>query len=346
MQLLILLVLVVIFCGCVILDSVHRALPIKELRRRARSKSDQTSSAVYKLSSYGGSVELLLWLLGSLSAAGILLITFSFSWWFVLAAALVMGWLVWKDRPKVTTEAWQWRASKYLAPPLTTLTSILHPVLGPLSQWLTRRKIMPDHSGIYEKEDLLEFITNQNNLPGNRIPESDLKIAYNALTFGDKTVDSVMTPKRVVKMAVADDVIGPHLMDELHGSGFSRFPVIKEQTKAANPEVVGILYLKDLLVHGEKGKVSDVMKKKAYYINETQSLREALAAFLSTEHHMLIVVNNFEEITGVLTIEDVLEQVLGEKIVDEFDKYDDMRAVAGIEAAKDRVKHTTPEVIE
>ena len=155
-----------------------------------------------------------------------------------------------------------------------------------------------------------------------------------------------MTPRRLVKMVVASDPIGPVLMDELHDSGFSRFPVVKEASKTANPEIVGMLYMHDLVGHLEKGRVRDVMKKKVYFINETQSLKEALAAFIRTEHQLLVVVNNFEEIVGIITIEDVLEQILGEKIVDEFDRYDDMRAVAGKEAEEGHDKHSEAEVVE
>ena len=60
-----------------------------------------------------------------------------------------------------------------------------------------------------------------------------------------------------------------------------------------------------------------------------------------------MVVNGFEEIVGIVTIEDVLEQVLGKQIVDEFDKYEDLRAVAALQAKKDAVKHThAPEHID
>jgi CBS domain containing-hemolysin-like protein len=68
----------------------------------------------------------------------------------------------------------------------------------------------------------------------------------------------------------------------------------------------------------------------------------------------MIVVNSFEEYIGIVTIEDVLEQIVGKQIVDEFDQYDDLRAVAAKAAAKDHKKHVdhqesvqdTTEVIE
>ena len=72
------------------------------------------------------------------------------------------------------------------------------------------------------------------------------------------------------------------------------------------------------------------MRSRIFYINEAQSLREALAAFVKTRAHLLIVVNNFEEIVGTLTVEQLAEQILGHKITSEFERYDDLTSVAGL----------------
>jgi CBS domain containing-hemolysin-like protein len=85
-------------------------------------------------------------------------------------------------------------------------------------------------------------------------------------------------------------------------------------------------------------KVSDIMSKDVRYIHEEESLDQALRAFLKTHHHLFVVVNNFEEFVGVLSIEDVLEEIIGKEIVDEFDAYDDLRAVAASIADKERAK--------
>jgi CBS domain containing-hemolysin-like protein len=61
------------------------------------------------------------------------------------------------------------------------------------------------------------------------------------------------------------------------------------------------------------------MQKGARHINENKSLRDALNIFLKSQHHLLIVVNNFEEITGVISLEDVMEQIIGQQITGELD---------------------------
>ena len=139
-----------------------------------------------------------------------------------------------------------------------------------------------------------------------------------------------MTPRRKVKWVAAAEPIGPMLMDELHKTGQTRFPVAKELAKSASPEVVGSLYLKDLLDNLEnKGRIRDIMLPGANYINESQTLLGALDGFLKSGRHLMVVVNNFEETVGILTLDDLFEQILGHKITGDFDRYSDIRSVAG-----------------
>jgi CBS domain containing-hemolysin-like protein len=159
------------------------------------------------------------------------------------------------------------------------------------------------------------------------------------MTFGDKLVGSIMTPRRQIKFVKADETVGPMLMDELHKTGHSRFPITKDNPKTPSPQVVGTLYLKDIVGYQGGGKVKDQARKDVYYINEDSNLRQALSAFLKTHHHLLIVVNSFEEIVGVLSIEDVFEQIIGQPINDEFDNYDSLRAVAAKEAKQENKNH-------
>jgi CBS domain containing-hemolysin-like protein len=70
------------------------------------------------------------------------------------------------------------------------------------------------------------------------------------------------------------------------------------------------------------------MEPRVFYIKEDQSLGHALAAFIRTHHHLFIVVNEFRETVGLLSLEDTIEALIGRKIVDEFDTHEDLRAVA------------------
>jgi CBS domain containing-hemolysin-like protein len=293
------------FLASVILDKACRTVSIKELKRRARGSKDKNTSSIYKLAAHGESLSLFLWLVGGACGAVLFVKIASTSAALAVLAVLVASWLVLSKRP-LKIDGWLWKLAAIISVPTLKLVSFLHPLLVRLSKFTSSLRPVHIHTGLYDKDDLLDLINSQNRQIDNRIPEEDLKITFGALTFGDKLVRNVMTPRREIKFAVATDAVGPLLMDELHASGFSRFPVLEAPTKEANPKIVGTLYLKDLLDHTDKGRVKDVMRKGAYYINESQSLRDALNAFLKSQRHLLIVVNNFEEISGVVSLEDVM----------------------------------------
>lgn len=322
------------FLKCLILYKVFHSMPPLELKRRARS-GDKRAQALFRVCTYERSLDVLLWLAGTASAAIMVIWSARTSWWLAVMVMAVSAWLlVWA---RFTAWGWAGAAAAFAAPYYAAVLSFLEPALSPLAKFLA-----PDisiHTGMYEKKDLQELLISQNRQQDNRISESDLKIAYNALEFGQKTVGQVMTPLRQVKMVGANENIGPLLMDELHKSGFSRFPVVKDTSKSAAPQIVGTLHLNSLIGYEGNGKVKDLAENKVYFINEDSTLDQALSGFLKTHHHLMVVVNSFEETVGVLALEDVIEQILGKQIIDEFDNYADLRAVASRQAGDESAQN-------
>ncbi|HCH34138.1 TPA: hypothetical protein DEW05_01235 [Candidatus Saccharibacteria bacterium] len=156
--------------------------------------------------------------------------------------------------------------------------------------------------------------------------KSEVLLIKNGLKFGERVVGSIMTPRSVMDTVKRNDLLGPLLIDELHKTGHSRFPVIDGDVD----HIVGVLYIHNLLqLHDKKThKASELMSTPVYYIKEDQTLDHALAAFLRTHHHLFVVVNEYRETVGILTLEDTIEALLGRKIVDEFDTHEDLRTVA------------------
>lgn len=324
----------------VILYKVYHSIPVHELKRRAR-QGDKRAGRLFKVAVYGSTLDAGVWLAGTACAAALLVWSARTSGWLAAIVTVVGAWLiVWS---RFAANGWAGSAAAFFAPTHARLLYYLQPVLAPVARLLPPTQRLSLHTGLYEIKDLLELLKRQNKQLDNRIPPLDLQIARNALSFGDKTVGSVMTPRRQVKFAKADDLAGPVLIDELHKSGFSRFPVAADAAKAASPQIIGTLYLNNLVGYSGNGKVKDLMKPEVYFINEDASLRQALSAFLKTHHHLLIAVNSFEEMVGVLSLEDVLEQILGKQIVDEFDAYENLRAVASMKAEKDAARNHTLE---
>lgn len=176
------------------------------------------------------------------------------------------------------------------------------------------------------REELLHLVESA----GHILTGDEKKLIVNGLHFADKTVESIMTPRGVVATIAASEVLGPLVLDDLHKTGYSRFPVIDGDID----HMVGMLHARELLTLGNKQSQTarEAMEKKVYYIREDQTLDHALAAFLKTRHHLFVVVNGYRETAGIITLEDVIEALLGRKIVDEFDLHDDLRAVAAREA--------------
>lgn len=332
MKSLIFFILAILFLAAVLLKQACRTLPLRELRRRARSGHDKPAAAIYKIAAYGEGFEVLAWLVGSLSASALILMAASYDWWLASGLIMLAGFYIFVSRPPKQAGRWQWRLAARLAPLASVVLSLLQPVLGRIGSLLKGQRATSPASGLYEKEDLLELLKAQRQQSDSRFSELELAIVRGALSFGDKAVGQVMLPRSKLKLVAATEAIGPMLMDELHKTGQTRFLVVKEVTKSADLQILGTLYIKDLLERLEqKGSVRDIMHAGPGYINESQSLRQALEAFLKTHQHLLVVVNNFEEISGALAIEDVLQQILGQKLTSEFEHYDDLSAVAGLQ---------------
>lgn len=326
----------------VALRKTYDYLPAKELKRQARS-GDSVAIVLYRAVAYGASLRILLWLIIGISAAiGFVLLSRVAPpvLAFLAVAGLVLYGFVWMPASRISTLGA--RVVVAVTPLIAWLLNALHPLLARLAVWLEKRRTDMSHTGLYEREDLVAFMERQRQMTDSRIDSSEIDMAIHALTFGEKTVGDTMIPRRIVKMVNIADRIGPVLMDELFESGHSRFPVYN-----GNADVlVGVLYLRDLVDARGAGTIADVAKREVYYVHEDQTLYHVLHAFIKTKHHLFVVINSFEEFVGIITIEDVLEQVIGRKIEDEFDRYDDLRAVAGSQAQKEHATHKPiPETI-
>lgn len=175
---------------------------------------------------------------------------------------------------------------------------------------------------IESREELEHLVKNSKNI----FTTEQQKLLHHGLTFSDRRVREVMTPRSVVETVSADELLGPLVLHDLHKTGYSRFPVIDGDID----HIVGMLYVQKLLSLDVKKSltVKKAMDSQVFYIHEDQTLGHALSAFIRTHHHLFIVVNEYRETVGVLGLEDVIEALLGRKIIDEFDAHDDLRAVA------------------
>lgn len=333
--------LVLAVCAIVfwVLERTYQHVPARELKRLAR-RGDEVAALLYRPVAYGVSLQVFLAVVGTvLAALALVSLVSSLGAWLAILLLIVVGGiggLIFVPSGELTRSS-LWLA-RHAAPPIAWVLEHTHPVLGRIGRLITRHQPLHFHTRLYEKSDLVELLEHQKAQPDSRISMNEIALLQHALTFGDRTVAEALVPKRVVKMVRVNEPVGPVLMSDLHASGHSRFPVYDGK----RDNIVGILYLHDLVGAKHTGTVEAIMSTRLRYVHEDFSLQQALQAFLKTKQHLFLVVNGFEELVGIITIEDVLEQMIGKQIVDEFDHYDDLRAVATAAAKVEHKAHDEP----
>jgi CBS domain containing-hemolysin-like protein len=320
----------------VLLLRSYQFLSVAELKRRART-GDPQSKAVYSIRGvFGSHVILLIWaLIGLLTAITILLLGRHLWGGVVIIILAPLTMLIYAVLPQTLYPSPGLAFASFSVPVVRRILPATKPLFTLVDKLTRKWTDVGTITKVNSKEELLEILQHT-QLDTDPFSKDELAIAVHALTFGDKKITEVMTPRLVVKYVRASDILSPVLLGELHESGFSRFPVIESE----KGNFVGVLYSKDLSDLRAHRTVGEVMRPDLYYVNEFTSLDNVLNAFLRTQHHLFLVVNEFEEIVGLITIEDVLEQIIGRKIVDEFDQYADLRAVAKQLAQKEAAMRT------
>jgi CBS domain containing-hemolysin-like protein len=149
------------------------------------------------------------------------------------------------------------------------------------------------------------------------IKEEERELIHNIFEFDDTNASEIMTPR--ADMFVID--VNEELkLEEIVKSGFTRIPVIEGDID----HVVGILNIKDLLMHqatsGEAVKVRKIMREP-YFVPEIKKLDNLLQQFKKRKQHLAIIVDEHGGVSGLITLEDALEEIVGE-IVDETDRFE------------------------
>lgn len=325
----------------ILLQKTYGQVPSKELKRRIQ-KGDSEAQAIYRVVAFGLSYKVFLWIITAFSTAGLFyVVSQTLPWPLALLAIIGLFALgfTWLPNTKVTKTSR--RLAESLAPPIAWILNYAHAPLQAGGLFIRdHSSITHHHTNLFQKEDLIDLLEQQARQSDNRIDKQQLDMAIHSLTFGDKLVRDIFIPFSQVTSVKLKDTLGPILMGELHDSGHSRFPVYDGKSN----NIVGVLYLHDLLQKKQGGSVKDIYQKKVVYAHEEQTLYQTFQAFLKTKRHLFVVVNRFEEVIGIVTIEDVLEQITGQQIMDEFDQYEDLRAVAARTAEKihKEQKHETP----
>ncbi len=159
--------------------------------------------------------------------------------------------------------------------------------------------------------------------------ERDERRLYdNLLSFSEIRVSDVMTPRTVAVM-VPDTMTVEEFLNDRQTKSFSRIPVFEN---ADRDEVLGYVLQTDVLRARIQGAESDKsireFVRSIWYIPQIVSIRDALNEFLKSRKHMAMVTDEHGGVSGLITLEDIMETVLGVEILDESDRIADLRMVA------------------
>jgi CBS domain containing-hemolysin-like protein len=149
------------------------------------------------------------------------------------------------------------------------------------------------------------------------VDEEEQIMIENVLELSDTTAGEIITP-RTDLIAIEANASLPEILEIITKTGHSRYPVFEETVD----RVIGLIYAKDLLTEIGKDSnnfnLSDKMRQ-AYYVPETKPLRELLHEFQDQKLHIAIVLDEYGGTAGIITLEDIIEQLVGE-ITDEYEK--------------------------
>jgi CBS domain containing-hemolysin-like protein len=210
-----------------------------------------------------------------------------------------------------------------LARPLKGMVWVFKPVIaimGVLSRAVSHRESKPDHT-----EDDIRAIVSLTRRSGVIKAYEETSIR-NILSLDCKTVERIMTPRTVVFSLPADMTVA-QAREEHPNWPHSRIPVYEEDTE----DIVGVVYrrlvLEALADDRDELKLSDIMRPVRFVL-ESVTLDKLLVQFLGSRMHLAVVLDEYGGVAGVVTLEDVLEEILGSEIVDETDQVVDMRELA------------------
>jgi len=159
-------------------------------------------------------------------------------------------------------------------------------------------------ASVHSKEELQHVISQSHFLE-----PTDKKLLISGLHFSSLRVSDVMTVKEDIKTIGKNEMLGPLVLDQLHKTGHSCFPVINGDFN----KVEGILDIKDSVSLQDKKShmVKTIMNTDIFHIHDTRSVEDALLDFLQQRSHLFIVVNESKETVGILNIKDIISAMLG-----------------------------------
>lgn len=198
-------------------------------------------------------------------------------------------------------------AERYVRTILEQIVDSIKPFLAP---W--KKSTIETSMQLNSQDELLALVQGSQGV----MTRSEIARLKASLRFDKLKIADIMTPRKDVAAISKDEALGPLVLDEMYKTGHSRFPVYSQDIN----HVVGVLYLHDIVdvTVGQK-TVEEAMRRPAMFVKQDQSLSSALNLFVKKHQHLAVVVNDHKEMVGVVSLEDVFAELVGQDLAGDLD---------------------------
>lgn len=308
-------------------EALKRDRPRKgALLERLKVRLDETISTILTLNTIANT-------LGSVLVGGLAIQLFGDAWLGLFSALMTVGILVFSEViPKNIGVAYRRSLQPLVVSPLTGMVKLLRPITWVCN--LIVRLFMPGTNAganAHASGDEIILLAQRGAKDGTLTDIESIIIA-NALSLEDVSVRKIMTPRTVITALNRASTVG-EVLAKYPNLPFARIPVYGRNID----DIVGLVRRRDLLKAKANDHDTELVEKhmqEVHFIPETATVENALQVFLKTHQQLLVAVDEFGSTSGVITMEDIFEQLIGREIFEKDDLAVDMRALAQARLAK------------
>ena len=242
--------------------------------------------------------------------------------------------IVGEQAPKTWAITYPEATSRWIARPLMFFSWITRPVTGALN-WASLRVTrlmgikgeMSEHDRVHSPEEI-RMLVEQSQRAG-QMGKGDARLLTGVFEFSEKNAREVMTPRtQMIALHESDSLADA--ADQIAAAGRSRYPVYRDSLD----DIIGIVHAKDVLAGLRAPKTVELssLHRPAHFVPGSRQVEDVLADMKLRKAHMVIVLDEFGGTAGLVTMEDLLEEIVGQ-IEDEYDRPGRPRAPAAMQAA-------------
>jgi CBS domain containing-hemolysin-like protein len=321
---------VVVSGGCSLFEAVLYSVPTRyvetlagakrpsgRILKELRGNIEKPISAILSLNTIANTA-------GAAVAGSAATKVFGHEWIGYFSAFFTLSILVFSEViPKTAGVVYARRLAPFIAIPLKGLTKAMVPATwfcSLLTAIISKNRIQDTVSA-----DELKIMAQLGFQAGNIKPYQK-RVIENVLILGQKTVKDVMTPRTVI-FSLSEHLTAEEAHRQVDRWEHSRFPVFDRDQE----DVVGVVLTRDLLMAVNQGRGSEKLTElmmPVKFVVETANLDDVLSQFMGTRQKLFVVIDEYGGLAGLVSLEDILEEILGREILDEFDEVADKRELA------------------